>query len=219
MNGIINLGYLFIATSAVIVIVGALNLKTLKRSLPLRVLFCLIVISLLSDLASGYMQSHAIHNLWLINLYNIIEYSLFAVFYLLLFKLNKNPKYIVGTLYLMGLIIIVITSFTQSFSEHLNSTLLGMKSIILICSSVFYFKVMLDEIEFETPWSNPFFWINSGVLIYFSGCFFIFIFSEYRGVSRTINLWDIHNIIHIIYNLLILIGFWKARKALTYSQS
>lgn len=213
MNGLIDTGDIFIATTFIVMLVGLINLKTLKRFLPLRVLLCLISASLIFDIVGTLMLLNGTHNIWLINLYSLTEYLLLALFYFTLFKFNSNWKSTLGLFYALVLIVMTIIAIAQSFTEHINSLFLGVKSIIFICSSVIYFKLMLDKIEFDTPWSNPFFWINSAIIIYFSGCFFIFIFSEYRDVSKTINLWDIHNIIHIIYNLLILIGFWKARKA------
>lgn len=212
VNEIINFANGFKITSILILLVGVLNLETLKRYTPLRVLFCLILISLATDIAGSTMRMNGIHNIWLFNIYNLVEYSLFALFYLTLFKLSKEWKLAIGVGYSLVLGIMIITTVSQSFYEHLNSASMAIKSIILICSSVYYFRVMLSKLEFNTPWMNPLFWINSGILLYFSGAFFIFTFSDYRDAERMITLWDIHNIIHIIYNLLILIGFWKARK-------
>lgn len=213
MNEIINFYTILLASSILIILVGIINFKTLKRSWPLGVLFILFIVSVTSDIAGTAMQNRGIHNLWLYNLYNLIEYSLLAIFFILLFQFKRQGQIISSIVYLTILTLMIFISVSQSFTEHFNSTLMGLQSIVLICSSVLYFRVMLNNLEFETPWSNPFFWINSAILIYFSGCFFIFIFSDYRDVTRTIKIWDIHNIIHIIYNLLILIGFWKARKA------
>ncbi len=212
MNQLFDLANGFIATSIIIIVIGIINYKTLVQFNALRVLFYLVIISVISDIASTYMQANGIHNIWLFNVYNIIEYSLFAVFYLTLFNVNKSWKLAIGIFYIVAFGIMIIATATQSFQLHLNSASMGLKSIILICSAVFYFKDMLSKLEYETPWENPFFWINSGILLFFSGGFFIFIFSDYRDTTRMINLWDIHNIIHIIYNILIIIGFWKARK-------
>lgn len=212
MNEIIDFANGFIITSILIILVGCLNLKTLKSSLPLRVLFCLIIVSVISDVTGSIFRMRGIHNIGLFNIYNLVEYLMFAVFYLTLLKLNKNWSFILGGVYLAAFVIMFFTTINQAFYEHLNSAAMGIKSILLICSSVYYFRVMLNQLEYDTPWSNPFFWINSGILLYFSGGFFIFIFSDYRDAVWTITLWDIHNIIHIIYNILILIGFWKARK-------
>ncbi len=212
MNEIFNFGNGFITTSILIILIGALNFKTLKRSLPLRVLFCLIIISLIVDVVGRIMQFNGIHNIWLYNTYTLIEYSLFTLFYLSLFSIKRNMKIVIGVFYIMALTVMIIITISQSFHEHLNSVAMGLRSLILICFAALYFKDMLSKLEYDTPWENPFFWINSGILLFFSGGFFIFIFSDYRDTTRMINLWDIHNIIHIIYNILIIIGFWKARK-------
>ncbi|MFT5820886.1 MAG: hypothetical protein ACI8ZM_002134 [Crocinitomix sp.] len=212
MNEIINFGTGFIAISIIIIIVGLLNFKTLMQINALRVLFCLIVASTIVDILGLVMQINGIHNIWLYNLYNLIEFSLIAYFFFLLYNIKKPYRLILGLSYFAALLFIIFVTIQQSFSEHFNSAMMGFSSIILICSSAFYFKIMLNQLEFETPWSNPFFWFSSAILIYFSGCFFIFIFSDYRDVTRIIKIWDIHNLIHIGYNLLILIGFWKARK-------
>jgi len=200
-----------VLSTILVVVIGIIKYKTLN--LPLRVLFYLIILSLLTDFTCYLLVNFNMYNLWVINTYTILEFLFFSIFYLSILKSIKQIK-LLSLFYLLSLIAVTIITFAQSFTLHLSQITLGIESIIFICSSAIYFNLMLKKLEYSTPWSNPLFWLNSAILIYFSGCFFVFIFSEYRAFKLVIMVWDLHNIIRIIFNMLIIIGFWKARKEL-----
>lgn len=193
-----------------IIILGGANFE--KLTSPMIILFILVVLSFLTDLASVIMNRNELPTMWLINIYAIVEFALLSSIYYILFK-THNYRKIIGIGLLISLITIIVLTLNHSNAYEFNDLVTGIESIIFILLAVGYFRLLLKELEFETPLENPIFWINSGVLIYFSGAFFFFIFSSAASQVNHIKIWMIHNLIHLIYTILILIAFWKTRKA------
>ena len=193
--------------------IGTYRLRALSN--PMRVLFVLVITSLTFD-AFSEIVAHANKgghsNLWVLNLYTPIETIIYCVFFLMMLK-DLIQKNILIVIYLIPLSFIFY--YTYKHGNRLSDVSLAIESITVIASTMIFFYVMLKRLEHETPLSNPYFWFNSAILIYFSSAFFVFIFSDYRKLSSDWNLWNIHSIVRIIFNLLISIGFWKAQKTTT----
>lgn len=179
----------------------------------MRVLLFLLLVSAVFDGISEIFIAKEISNLWLMNLFTFVEYIIYCLFYLVVFQKSSLQLY---SAIIYAIILGPIGYYTfHNFTTHLSEVTMGIESIMMICSSSVYFSVLLRELEYPTPLSNPLFWFNSAILIYFSSSFFVFIFSDFRGSNMSWDVWDIHSIVRIIFNLLAAIGFWKARKILT----
>jgi len=193
--------------------IGTIKLRTLSK--PMRVLFLLVLTSFCFD-AFSELVVHANEgghpNLWVLNLYTPVETIIYSIFFVMVLKDLINQK-ILASFYFLPLVFIIY--YTYKHENRLSDVALAIESITVIASSMLFFYVMLKKLEHETPLANPFFWFNSAILIYFSSAFFVFIFSDYRKLSSDWNLWNIHSIVRIIFNILISIGFWKARKTMT----
>ena len=90
----------------------------------------------------------------------------------------------------------------------------SVEAILLSVYALVSFLFIMRKLLFENILSEPFFWINSGVLFYFSGSLLVFAFSNYFLTFEPSNqyvLWSIPQFLNIFYNILICIGFWKAR--------
>jgi hypothetical protein len=193
--------------------VGMYKLRAL--SIPMRVLLILVITSLAFDSFSeivAHANQGGNSNLWVLNLYTPIETIIYCVFFILVLKDLIHQKILI-VIYLVPLAFIL--HFTYKHGNRLSDVSLAIESITVIASAMIFFYVMLKRLEHDTPLSNPYFWFNSAILIYFSSAFFVFIFSDYRRLSSDWNLWNIHSIVRIIFNLLISIGFWKAQKTTT----
>lgn len=190
-------------------IIGFYNFKSLNSGLKIILTFLLISIS--ADLVLLTMVYLKLNTSWLFNLYTFFEFTVIGIFYAWLFKKSKsNHFYLVLISLILGLIGIFICTLIDFQPDEVNTKSLGLEATIFIFISVGYFYVLLNKMEFENPYYNPIFWINSGVLIYFSGAFFSFMFSAPK--FQELGIWSIHSVIHLIFMILILIGFWKVRK-------
>ncbi len=88
------------------------------------------------------------------------------------------------------------------------------ESIILSLYALGSFLFVMRKLIFNNLLSEPFFWINSGVLFYFSGNLLVYVFSNYlvsSGLYNDSHIWSITPILSIFFNILLSIGFWKTR--------
>ncbi|UII33681.1 hypothetical protein LVD17_07600 [Fulvivirga ulvae] len=64
------------------------------------------------------------------------------------------------------------------------------------------------------PIIDPLFWVNSAILLYFSGVLFLFLFFEplakVNEASAVIS-YMFHNVLLVLKNVLFAVGFWKSR--------
>lgn len=179
----------------------------------MRVLFVLLLLSLALDGISLYLLEQKMHNRWILNSYTIVEYFVYCSFFLMVLQTTNIRKFFLIGYIAVGSILFYFT--LKDFWTHINDITMGIESIVMIFSSAAYFYIMLRQLKYDSPFSNPFFWLNSAILIYFSGSFFVFIFIDYRVPNMSWDLWNIHSIVRIIFNLLLVIGFWKTRKITT----
>lgn len=200
----INISILLTVTLSLIVAVFSFP----QLTNTLKILSLLTIFTLINDLILYYTSSHGIRNIWLVNLFTILEFASLSLIYCFVLKETKFIQSL-ATALIIALFAIVYITINQSFYLHLNSAAMAIESILMIILSVICFYQMLNKMEYENPLSNPLFWFNAAVLIYFSGGFFFFIFSQSKA---PFNIWYIHNLIRLIYTTLILITFWKARK-------
>lgn len=80
------------------------------------------------------------------------------------------------------------------------------QSVLFILLSLLYFYQLLTRQEFVHIEKQGLFWINAGVLIYFSSNIFLFMLYNRIIDSHEWNLWIIHSITNIVANVLYTIG-------------
>lgn len=196
--------------SAFTFIVGLLWFKFLKGYLvPLLVL---VSFSFATDVVNIVFAKSNINNLYIFHFFTIIEFILISLFYSLFFRKQLKSGY-----FLLPIPIFLIVAFIDYKINGLNSMdhfSTSIESILLSIYALFSFLFIMRKLLFENLLSEPFFWINSGVLFYFSGNLLVFAFSNYFLATELSNhsaLWSIPQLLNIFYNILIIIGFWKAR--------
>jgi hypothetical protein len=201
--------YVTLGVAMMSCVLAIINFKLLD--VGLKIIFAFLLISISADTVSAVMVHLKLNTSWWFNLYTFFEFALIGIFYVWLFKNSNSIQFIVvTTAILLGFIGIFLFTLIEYVPDELNTKSLGLEATIFIFISVGYFYVLLNKMEFENPYYNPIFWINSGVLIYFSGAFFSFMFSAPK--FQELGIWSIHSVIHLIFMILILVGFWKVRK-------
>ncbi len=197
--------------SIISLLVGIFYFKTIKKYLiPI---FVIVSISAIVEIVTLIFKDFSINNLSIFHIYTFFEFSLIYIFYLLFYK-----SYIkINILYLILPVFYLIGYFdykVNGISEMDNFSITIESSVFIVISLIsFLFLMNRDSIE---KIKAPFFWINSGVLIYFSGNILLFTFCNYLNKSELEMykvLWlVIHSLLNIAYNILICIGFYKSRK-------
>jgi len=190
-------------------IVALLKHKTLTKEM--RVLFLYVCIAAGIEIFSLILTNLNIQHLYLFNLFTIAECTILSLFYQKIFSLKKYSTLI---LFLLACFygLFIYDYFFLHGGHNMNVLSIMAESFILIGFSLFYFYSLAKKMEYVNVLSNPLFWVNSSILIYFSGSLFLFIFSNYILKEPDSRLWTIHAILNIVYNTLLIIAFWKTSK-------
>lgn len=85
---------------------------------------------------------------------------------------------------------------------------------VTIYALVFFFRVMKNPPAVHIYYT-PMFWINIGMLLYFTGNLFLFMMESYLVQvmrDKFISFWLFHNLMGILANIAFAIGIWQAPK-------
>ena len=201
--------YLSITATILTLIVALLKNKTLKFSM--RVLFLYVITSAIIEVLIVSFAKMSIPNLQLIKLFTIVEFTFLGLFYLKFFRSKIHLWLIYVTLFCFyGLSLYHVLSVDQG--SNIFISLSAIEGLALISLSVICFYELIKKIEYTSIFENPIFWVNSSILIYFSGNLFLFIFSNYILHEPDNRVWILHNILNIFFNTLLIVAFWKTSK-------
>lgn len=81
--------------------------------------------------------------------------------------------------------------------------------VLFILLALLYFYQLLRQPAVVAIEHNPLFWVNAGVLVYFSGNLFLFMLQEWLSRVAPLqhaNYWAIHSVANIVANLLYAAG-------------
>ena len=94
--------------------------------------------------------------------------------------------------------------------EAFSSRLLATEAALLLFYCMQYFIYLIIEDKHHHIKTAPGFWVVTGLSIYVGANFFIYLFYEYlseKTINFAINIWDVHNIVFIIFCIFIAIQF------------
>ncbi len=191
--------------SGILPVLAALyNFKKLDKVLKIAAAFFLL--SFVSDMVEALTVIMGLHNnLPVIHVY-IITSILFltAIYYHAFFK-QVLKKVILVLASVAMLIVILNIIFNEGIWEYpsLSNTVL---SVLMICFSLAYFYQLLNRQEFVHIEKQGLFWINAGVLFYFSLNIFLFMLLKRIILAHHEGYYMIHNIVNIIANVLFSAG-------------
>lgn len=206
-----SLTYISASISLLPLIVAIINYALLRSyHIPL---FILLIASTLIELTAHILALFKLDVEFLYYIYTFIEFITISFFYSTFFRDHFKPFfiYIVLISYLLTCIFLL-----KIFGLRLaNNYMLPIESFIFINYSLFFFFFILKNLIFENLLKSSLFWINTGILFYFSGNLCIFIFSNYIVHHLSTKYSLLYGITHISFNILMnvffSIGFWKLR--------
>jgi hypothetical protein len=142
------------------------------------------------------------------NIFLIFEFALVSLYYR--GKVFRNSKYF---FWIMAMIIsiYILTNATKRnmIFNFVGGSIFDFSCIILAVIG-FYSLIKKKEVIFLDK--SPFFWVNVAFLIYCTGNFLTFLFAEYlkeKDGHFLVNLWIFHNVLNILFSILIAISFLK----------
>jgi hypothetical protein len=213
---LINFSLLTIFASFVVIIpliVGIITIKSWKES-SLKIVFTYCVIYALFELIAWYYvlnhrQNHFIHNI--ISYVDIIFWGYY--FYSIIDSSLGRKVVITLSMLTIGTIIWSNLGINRDFNR-VDSFAISISNLTLIAMSLLFFYQLLSSLVVKDLLRYPHFWISAGVLLYFSGVFFVHIFAEYITFNKdkTItHFWILKNYLLFFHRIFLAIGLWFSK--------
>jgi hypothetical protein len=214
MNGEIQiLEVLSVLFSAAAFLASLLFRKHLPRYC--RPILILTVIAFLVDAISLILACWEIYIPGIIHVYGILEFILITWFYKEFFR---NRVFTIAVyFFIAGFIALgIIDYYNKSISNvklHMNS----IEAILLIAFSFYLFLYVMKNQVTNNLVAETFFWINCAIMLYFAGNFVPFLLINILSLKQIGLMWEfLHNSLNILYNIILILGFWKTRTQTRY---
>ncbi|RAW02932.1 hypothetical protein DQQ10_02165 [Pseudochryseolinea flava] len=174
----------------------------------------LTLASALSDLVGGIYFSQGRSTVVLFNSFYVVQFFLLTWFYFELAKTKKSRTTVLGGLFIYAVAFVLVSVYLQSFLEYQTFlwTISGMIMILFSSSYVVYLFSAGTVMQ-----NHASFWINSGILYYFSFNLFLFVMSSYvlTKLEPQIGMliWSFHNANNVVKNILLGLGISSSAAA------
>lgn len=149
------------------------------------------------------------NNLPFFHLYILIEALLLIHIFIQLYESHwRKLKWLVlaGSFLIAWMLNITAISSMWIYPDYM----LGLESVLILSLVLGWFRKMLREKKIRKPSRTFAFWMSSGLLIYFSGNFLLFVFSNFindQEHSVFVAVWMVNTILVILLYLMYTTGF------------
>ena len=192
-------------------IVGCVNYKYLGK---LRYLFYFVTYGVANEIAGRVLLGLGAQNTQpKSHLYTLVAFALLCLFYQKVFDNFISKKWFYRLIIFFLVFYTINLLYFETIFEYpsIPSSILAI--VIVTFSILYYYKVMVDA-KIEELSKEPMVWINTGILIYYTGNLFRYIlfnlFLDYsEEFLRSIGVYFF--ILNGLFYVLIAIGFWKVK--------
>ena len=205
--------YIAIGSSFIPAALGILNFQ--KQQKALKILSAFVVLCAVTEIVNLIIVvKFEISNLPLHHFYTVVEFSVALIISSIILYPSKNARIIYCMIIVSVLsILLVDLAFFESL-DMLNSIPRVIEGLTMIAISVLFFYKVFVATELVDILKYPYFWLFTGWLVYFSGTFFLFVYSYKTGM--TITYPAIHSVLYIILNLVYTYVLWLgSRKSIS----
>lgn len=170
----------------------------------------LLILTGIVEYFGAMMSNKHLNNVWLYNIFFPVEFTIFSISILnkISFRLYKRVIFLALGIYILFELINII--FIQTIYEfHTISFIIG--SLLMVISSGLFLHNLIKEMnENKTFFREPYFWICTGLLFFYSGNFLFmssmdFIGSKYPMLTHKLFL--ITELLGIVEYTMIIIAF------------
>lgn len=181
-----------------------------------RIVFFLLITIVLTELLATYIKEYITptNNLMAYNVYSIVLFVLMNRIYAQ--KLNWP---IMPPTFNILLIVFILLSLANIFFiqpiDTYNTNTIVCSYAVFILMAITYFYQSLKSASDKAWNETPFFWFNTGVLIYYSAALILFLFVNQIIVSSQETIekcWTLNAILYLLLNCFYSISLWKPNK-------
>lgn len=194
-------------------IVGLIYFK--RFSSELRTLFYFVAFGVLTETYTKLHQHFIMKNTMPIgHFYFPMAFIILGIFYMQVLKNFVRPLYILLLTIAFVTFSIINTLFIQSLYEYAN-IVSSIGALIIFLFSVTYFTKVMVEAKITKLSHEPLIWINTAILIYYTGNFFYHSLYNLRlnaSLEMAILGVKVFAVFNILFYLIIGLGFLKVIK-------
>ncbi len=167
----------------------------------------------ITNIITGILASNNINNMPALHIYTALEFIIISIFYKKILEGTIIGKYIHVIILSFLILCVINVVFFQNLNTY-NSYTKSLEAIIVISLTIAYFKKTLDKIDILRTIKNINVYINSGILIYFSGSFTLFIISNTISANSSLSnlTWNIHATFLLVMYVLFSFALWQYKK-------
>jgi hypothetical protein len=148
-----------------------------------------------------------IDNVWLYNIFYLITICVLSYYFYHILN-NKTKKHVVIFLLFINLILSIIYDIIlRHFFNEFNGYIFAICFLSIVVYALLYFDQLLRNVNELNILYEFNFWLVSGYLLYFLGCFFIILYYESAAISQRGNIWALQNVIIFLSSLVTLTGY------------
>jgi hypothetical protein len=200
-----NYIYLLVISSCILV---CLMLYKSVKKIGLNYFLPFLILTIIVELSGLWMIQNGINNYLLFNIFTTVEFVFYSFLFFKHYRKNKNK---VLSLLFMPLYILAVTInliYFQGIEKfHTYTFLLGAFFMAVFCCLFFYESVLPEYVEIILT-KQPFFWVCTGLLLFYLGSVIINALFEYlRNFDMQIEGKKIYSSINQILNIILYSAF------------
>lgn len=146
-------------------------------------------------------------------LYMLLE--AIAIFYFFSFYRNHRAVYLVFLLSYCVIYLVNLFHWKGEETMHMDSYLVIIETLFVITFSTLWLKSIFDSAPETVLLQNSHFYFVSGLIIYFSGTFFLLLWSDYILKNMEYEYGSFMNLnimFNLIFRILLLLAIWKNQR-------
>jgi hypothetical protein len=199
-------------TNLIAFIVGLIYYKYFSKEI--KIVFLFVTFGVFTEIFSKIYQHFWMQNTGPIgHFYFSVAFFIMGMFFLVTLKDFIKPVYILIPIILFEIFSLINVIFIQDLFEFPSLTG-SIGAMILFLFSVAFFTKVMTEAKILKLSEEPLIWINTAVLIYYTGNFIFYALLNYAySYSREFALLTgkFFSYVNLLFYLLITIGFYKVK--------
>jgi len=201
-------------TNLIAFIIGIFYYKSFPREI--KIIFYFVAFGVLTQSYMKLHQHFIMKNTMPVgHFYFPIAFLILAIFYMQVLKDFIKPVYLYTIIILFETYCLINSLFIQGFFEYASIEAAVGAMIIFLFSIAWFTKIMM-EAKIEKLSAEPLVWINSAILIYYTGSFFYH--SLYNLIVKAsfdvaILVAKMFSVLNLFFYLIIAIGFLMVKKS------
>lgn len=189
--------YLLFVTDLVLIVLFSVFLRQNKNLKTIRLLILYCSVDFVFNFIVEFISSKPAP--FLFSFFTFFEFAIFASFFILTIQSKHFRDLIIASGLLYTLFLIVY--YTSTKSRSLDSVPIGIETILILIYSFYFFYEQMNNVKGSFIYNQYSFWITTGIMLYLSGAFFIYILANHIEQEMLRKIWYLTNAFYVLKNI------------------